>query len=74
MKYEDTIKFGKSLWKSSDVIVEDARGASKGFHTKWNEHEISMDYRLKTHHLDTCKIQTQVEQQILCNHQCIYVD
>ena len=50
MKSEEVIKIGKSLWCSSESITEDTRGASDGICTFWNDHEVSMEYHLKTHH------------------------
>jgi hypothetical protein len=50
MKVEDVTKLWKILWHSSEAIVVDARGASGGLCTLWDDKEVSMEHHFKTHH------------------------
>jgi exonuclease III len=50
MKEDDISTIGKGLWKSSNLIVKDARDASGGLCTLWSEQVVRLEHHIKFWH------------------------
>jgi hypothetical protein len=50
MKSDEVSKLGKHLWKSSNLIAEDVRGALGGLCTLWNEKEVRLEHHFNSNH------------------------
>jgi hypothetical protein len=50
MKAYEVSKLGNCLWKSSNLISEDARGASGGLCTLWSDQEVRLEHHINSQH------------------------